>query len=132
MGGSRNEYGGVALRRMVLFLTVAVIMVAATSVGTFAQAQEASPQTPYCGWYDNPERGWGWDYWCYHPTQLYWDPVFFGATFDDVGENEEMPLLPTPSCSWYDNPTRGWGWDYWCSHPTELYWDPVFVGVTFD
>src|SRR5215204_3172048 len=33
MGGSRNEYGGVALRRMLLFLTLAIMMVVATSSG---------------------------------------------------------------------------------------------------
>src|SRR5215204_112877 len=33
MGGSRNEYGGVALRRMLLFLTLAIVMVVATSSG---------------------------------------------------------------------------------------------------
>src|SRR5215204_1823909 len=32
-GGSRNEYGGVALRRMLLFLTLAIMMVVATSSG---------------------------------------------------------------------------------------------------
>jgi hypothetical protein len=120
------------LRRIFLFLMLAMMLVAATLVVGLAQAQEeANPQTPECSWYDNPERGWGWDYWCYHPTQLYWEPVFFGVTFDDVEESAETPLLPTPTCSWYDNPERGWGWDYWCSHPTELYWKPVFNGVTF-
>ena len=114
---------------MLLFLTLATMVVAATSVGAFAQAQEAGPQTPECGWYENPERGWGWDYWCYHPTQLYWEPAFFGVTFADVPEGEGTPLLPTPYCAWYDDPPRGW--DYWCSHPTQLYWDPVFRGVAF-
>jgi hypothetical protein len=133
MGGSLNKSGGIALRRVILFLVLAMMLVAATSVGAIAQeAQEANPPTPECGWYENPERGWGWDYWCYHPTQLFWVPAFFGVTFDDVEENEGTPLLPTPTCSWYDNPQRGWGWDYWCSHPTERYWEPVFVGVTFD
>ena len=70
------------MRRMLLFLTVAIIMVAASSVGAFAQAQEAGLQTPYCGWYDDPERGWGWDYGCFHPTERYWDLVFVGVTFD--------------------------------------------------
>ena len=108
------------MRRMLLFLTLAIMMVVATSVGALAQAQVAGPQTPYCG------------YWCYHPTQLYWNPVFFGVTFEGVQEGEEAPSLPTPTCSWYDNPERGSGWDYWCSHPTQLYWHPVFVDVTFD
>jgi hypothetical protein len=43
-------------------------------------AAPSTPPTPKCGWYDNPERGWGWDYWCYHPTQNYWVPVFYGVT----------------------------------------------------
>lgn len=43
-------------------------------------AAPSTPPTPNCGWYDNPERGWGWDYWCYHPTQNYWVPVFYGVT----------------------------------------------------
>jgi hypothetical protein len=43
-------------------------------------AAPSTPPTPECGWYDNPERGWGWDYWCYHPTQNYWAPVFYGVT----------------------------------------------------
>jgi hypothetical protein len=120
------------LRRIFFLLVLAMMLVAAPSVVGLAQAQEANPQTPECGWYENSERGWGWDYWCYHPTQLYWEPVFFGVTFDDVEESEEAPSLPTPTCSWYDNPTRGWGWDYWCSHPTQLYWKPVFYGVAFD
>jgi hypothetical protein len=115
---------------MLLFLTLALMVVVATSVGAFAQAKEVSPPTPQCGWYENPERGWGWDYWCYHPTQLYWEPAFFGVTFDDVQEDEGTPLLPTPYCAWYDNGQRSW--DYWCSHPTQQYWDPVFRGVTFD
>src|SRR5918995_1812328 len=108
-GGEPKYHGGVVLRRVLLFLTLAMMMLAATSVGVFAQAQEAGPPTPECGWYENPERSWGWDYWCYHPTQLFWNPVFFGVTFDDVQEGEEAPLLPTPTCSWYDNPERGSG-----------------------
>jgi hypothetical protein len=43
-------------------------------------AAPSTPPAPECGWWDNPERGWGWDYWCYHPTQQYWVPVFFGVT----------------------------------------------------
>jgi hypothetical protein len=49
-------------------------------------AQEAAsspPPAPECGWYDNPERGWGWDYWCYNPTQQFWVPVIFGFTGDE-------------------------------------------------
>ena len=131
MGGSRNEYGGVALRRMLLFLTLALMMAAATSAGAFAQAQEeASPPTPQCDWYENPERGWGSDYWCYHPTQLYWEPAFFGVTLEDVRNSEGTLLVPRPYCDWYDNGQTSW--DYWCSHPTQLTWEPVFRGVTFD
>lgn len=131
MGGSRNEYGGVALRRMLLFLTLALMVVAATSAGAFAQAQEeASPPTPQCDWYENPERGWGSDYWCYHPTQLYWEPAFFGVTLEDVRNSEGTLLVPRPYCDWYDNGQTSW--DYWCSHPTQLTWEPVFRGVTFD
>ncbi len=130
MGGSRNEYGGVALRRMLLFLTLALMVVMATSVGAFAQAQQVSPPTPQCDWYENPERGWGSDYWCYHPTQLYWEPAFFGVTLEDVQNSEGTPLVPRPYCDWYDNGQTSW--DYWCSHPTQLYWEPVFRGVTFD
>jgi len=130
MGGSRNEYGGVALRRMLLFLTLALMVAATTSVGAFAQAQEASPPTPQCDWYDNPERGWGSDYWCYHPTDLYWEPAFFGVTLEDVRDSEGTPLVPRPYCDWYDNGQASW--DYWCSHPIQLTWEPVFRGVTFD
>src|SRR5947209_20491802 len=43
-------------------------------------AAPSPPSAPECGWWDNPERGWGWDYWCYHPTQKYWVPVFYGVT----------------------------------------------------
>ena len=118
------------MRRMLLFLTLAMMVVAATSVGAFAQAQEASPPTPQCDWYDNPERGWGSDYWCYHPTDLYWEPAFFGVTLEDVQNSEGTPLVPRPYCDWYDNGQTSW--DYWCSHPTQLYWEPVFRGVTFD
>jgi hypothetical protein len=130
MGGSRNEYGGVALRRMLLFLTLALMVAATTSVGAFAQAQEASPPTPQCDWHDNPERGWGSDYWCYHPTDLYWEPAFFGVTLEDVRDSEGTPLVPRPYCDWYDNGQASW--DYWCSHPIQLTWEPVFRGVTFD
>ena len=70
------------MRRIFFLLVLAIMLLAATSVVGLAHAQEANPQTPECGWYDNAERGWGWDYWCYHPTQLYWEPVFFGVTFD--------------------------------------------------
>jgi hypothetical protein len=43
-------------------------------------APSTPPPNPECGWYENPERGWGWDYWCYHPTQNYWVPVLYGVT----------------------------------------------------
>jgi hypothetical protein len=43
-------------------------------------AASSPPPAPECGWYENPERGWGWDYWCYHPSQQFWVPVFFGVT----------------------------------------------------
>ena|SRR5215208_4959711 len=44
--------------------------------------QEAAPSTsltPGCAWYSNPERGWGWDYWCYYPAEAYWELIFSGA-----------------------------------------------------
>src|SRR3954447_3658160 len=128
--GEPNNYGGVALRRIFLFLVLAMTLVAATSVGGGAQAQQATPPTPECNWYDNPERGWGWDYWCYNPSQLYWEPAFFGVTFDDVDESKGTPSLPTPTCAWYDNPAGGS--DYWCSHPTQQYRKRVLVGVTVE
>jgi hypothetical protein len=42
-------------------------------------AASSPPPAPQCGWYENPERGWGWDYWCYHPTDMYWEPVFYAV-----------------------------------------------------
>jgi hypothetical protein len=49
---------------------------------TTTSEQEAAPSdslTPECAWYSNPERGWGWDYWCYYPTEAYWELIFSGA-----------------------------------------------------
>jgi hypothetical protein len=42
-------------------------------------AGPSSSLTPECAWYSNPERGWGWDYWCYYPTEAYWELIFSGA-----------------------------------------------------
>jgi hypothetical protein len=50
---------------------------------TATSEQEAAPSsslTAECAWYSNPERGWGWDYWCYYPAQEYWELIFSGAT----------------------------------------------------
>lgn len=68
------------MRRMVLVLTVAAMMLATLVVGAGspAFAQDEAPGSPQCGWYYNTAASYEpwWEYWCWWPGWG-WEYVFW-------------------------------------------------------
>ena len=80
------------MKRMILVLTLAAMMLAAMVVGAglpAALAQEA-PDAPQCGWYysTDPDYEPWWEYWCWWPGWG-WEYVFW--VWDDVPEEDPAP-----------------------------------------
>lgn len=68
------------MRRIVVVLTVAVMMLATLVVGAGspAFAQDEAPGSPQCGWYYNTAASYDpwWEYWCWWPGWG-WEYVFW-------------------------------------------------------